>query len=242
MELIDVVKKYFDAWNHHDPAAIITIFTESGTYNDPAVSQGLTGPATAEYAGALFAAFPDVSFDMVSTGLVSDQMVVVQWLMRGTNTGPLAGNPPTGRSIVLPGADFITVEGAKVRSVQGYWDYKTFWEQLGLQVIVQPYSIGPLTWGWCLYMQPGKLTKPGAFSLTWIQVRSEEEAREVVEHSRKILLEQMAQMPGFISWLGVVAGHRMFTITAWEDTEAARRMAYSGLHKQAMERFFNPDF
>ena len=90
---------------------------------------------------------------------------------------PLRGNPPTGGTVALPGADFIAVEGDKIRSVQGYFDRRAFVEQLGLQVIVQPRSVGPFSFGSSVRAQSGKRTKPGAFSLTWIQVRSEEEAR-----------------------------------------------------------------
>jgi hypothetical protein len=57
-----------------------------------------------------------------------------QWLARATNTGPLAdGNPPTGRSLTMPGASFTQVEGDKIRSEQVYHDQKTMDEQLGLK-------------------------------------------------------------------------------------------------------------
>ncbi len=70
-------------------------------------------------------------------------MVAAQWVMRGTNTGPFGGGPSTGQSVALPGADFISVEGDKIRSVQGYFDQKTFVEQLGLQVIVRVLLVSP---------------------------------------------------------------------------------------------------
>ena len=72
-------------------------------------------------------------------------------------------------------------EGDQIRSVQGYFDQKTFVEQLGLQAIVVPSSVGPFTFGYSVRMQTGKRTKPGAVSLTWIDVRSDEEEREVRE-------------------------------------------------------------
>jgi predicted ester cyclase len=60
-------------------------------------------------------------------------MVAAQWMMRGTHTGSLFGGPPTGRKIALPGADFITVEGDRIRSVRGYFDRKDIADQLGFQ-------------------------------------------------------------------------------------------------------------
>jgi hypothetical protein len=95
VEATDVTKGYFDAWNRRDPEAIIATFAEGGTYSDPNAPEGLTGQAIGEYAGGLFAAFPDLSFDLLSHDSIGDGVVAARWVMRGTNTGPLRGNPPT---------------------------------------------------------------------------------------------------------------------------------------------------
>ena len=241
MGATDVVQGYFDAWNRHDPEAIAATFVQGGTYTDPNVPEGLSGRAIAEYASGLFAAFPDLLFDLDSHSSTDDGVVAARWVMRGTNTGPLRENPPTRGTVALPGADFIAVEGDKVRSVQGYFDRSTFVEQLGLQVIVQPRSVGPFSFGSSVRAQSGKRTKPGAFSLTWIQVRSEEEAQEVRNFSRAAATE-MVEMPGFIAWIGVTIAERLFTITAWEDSESPQQLRHSGPHEEAVERFFSTDF
>ncbi len=120
MGATDVVKGYFDAWNRHDPEAIAATFVQGGTYTDPNAPEGLSGRAIAEYSSDLFAAFPDLLFDLVSHSSTDDEVVAARWVMRGTNTGPLRGNPPSGGTVVLPGADFIAVEGDKIRSVEIY--------------------------------------------------------------------------------------------------------------------------
>ncbi len=239
MNLLDVAQTYFDAWNQRDPAAIIATFAEGGTYSDPTVP-ALTGSALATHAGGLFAAFPDLSFEIVSAAQAGDHAVAVQWMMRGTNTGPLAGGPPTGSAVALPGADFITIDGDKIRAVQGYFDQKTFLEQLGLQVIAQPYAIGPISFGTGATMQVGKHTKPGAFSLTSIRVRSDE-VQQLNEYSERVLAE-MAQMPGFISFTGLFANNCGYTITAWEDAESASQMLRAGAHREAMKVFLGSNF
>lgn len=237
MEATDVAKRYFDMWNRRDPEAIAATFAEGGTYTDPNSPEGLSGRAIAEYAAGLFAAFPDLSFDVLDHHATGDGTVAARWLMRGTNTGPFRGSPPTGATVALPGADFISVEGDKVRSVEGYFDRSTFVEQLGLQVIVQPHSAGPFSFGHSVRTQSGKLTKPKAVGLTWIQARSEEEVGHIREYSRAVAAE-MVEMPGFIAWVGVVIANRMFTITAWEDEEALVQLRRGGTHPKAMERFF----
>jgi steroid delta-isomerase-like uncharacterized protein len=134
MNAIEVVKRYIDAWNLHDADAIVALFVEGGTYSNPMAGQGLTGQAIASFAKGVFAAYPDVSFEIVSIGDTGGGLVATQWLGRGTNTGPLAeGSPPTGRSVTLPGASFTQVEGDKIRSEQAYHDRQTIDEQLELK-------------------------------------------------------------------------------------------------------------
>jgi steroid delta-isomerase-like uncharacterized protein len=239
MNPLDVAQIYFDAWNRRDPVAIVATFAEGGTYSDPTVP-ALTGSALATHTGGLFAAFPDLSFEIVSAAQAGDHAVAAQWMMRGTNTGPLAGGPPTGSTVALPGADFITIDGDKIRAVQGYFDQKTFLEQLGLQVIAQPYAVGPISFGTGATMQVGKHTKPGAFSLTSIRVRSDE-VQQLNEYSERVLAE-MAQMPGFISFAALLANNCGYTITAWEDAESASQMLRAGAHREAMKVFLGSDF
>ena len=132
MNAIKVVKRYSEAWNRHHADAIVALFVGGGTYSNPVAGQGLTGQAIADFAKWVFAAFPDASFEIVSIGDTGGGLVAWQWLARATNTGPLAdGNPPTGRSLTLPGASFTQVEGDKIRSDQVYHDRKTMAEQLG---------------------------------------------------------------------------------------------------------------
>ena len=133
MNTIEVVKRYIEAWNRHDADAIVALFLEGGTYSNPIAGQGLTGEAIAGFAKAVFTAYPDASFEIVSIGDTGGGLVASQWLARGANTGPFAdGSPPTGRPVTLPGASFTQVEGDKIRSEQAYHDRQTLDEQLGL--------------------------------------------------------------------------------------------------------------
>ena len=241
MTLSDIANRYFEAWNRRDPAGIVATFTENGTYTDPTTKGALTGQAIGEYAAGLFAAFPDLSIEVVSAAPAREDIVAAQWVMNGSNTGSFAGLPPTGRSFSVPGAEFITIDGDKVRSALGYFDQKTLVEQLGLQAIVLPYAIGPFSFGTSVRATTGKRTKPGAFSLTWIEVQSDEEADEVMERGRQVVQEMM-QMPGFISAANMAQGHRLITTTAWEDAEAPKQLLRGGAHKAAMDRFFGQDF
>jgi steroid delta-isomerase-like uncharacterized protein len=239
MQPIDVAHRYFEAWQRHDGAAIVAMFVEGGSYSDPATGQSLSGAAIAGYAGSLWAAFPDLSFEIVSAASAGDGLVAGQWIMRGTNSGSMRGLPPTGRTVALPGADFIQVEGDKIRSVQGYFDMGTLSAQLGLQTVVQPYIAGPFCFGTSVSVQSGKRTKPGTFGITMLQVGSDQEVEQVRGYSRAIAVE-MLKMRGFIGWVGAMIGHRMMTITAWEKPEDVQQLR-NGSHQKAMQEFFSPE-
>ena len=240
MNALAVAQGYFDAWTHRDADGIIAAFTEGGTYSDPSVGQGISREATANYARGLWDAFPDLTFEIISNAETEPGTVVAQWLMRGTNTGSLQGLPPTGRAVAVPGADFIKVERDKIRSVQGYFDSRAVPEQLGLQVVVQPNVIGPFAFGTSVLVQTGKNIKPGAFSITMLQARSDEEAQQIGQLSQEIVKE-MLEMQGFISWMGMKVGHRMMTATAWETPEDHRQMYTGGTHPGAVQKFLGPE-
>ena len=115
------------------------------------------------------------------SSLTVDGAVAAQWVMRGTNSGPFNGLPPTGREIALPGADFITFadDGSGIASVTGYFDSARVPRDLGLDVIVQPTTIGPWTFGVASRASAGRAAPAGAISLTFLEARSDEEVQEV---------------------------------------------------------------
>jgi hypothetical protein len=77
----------------------------------------------------------------------------------------------------------------------------------------QPKAIGPFSFGTSTSAQTGENIKPGAFSITMIRARSDEEAQQIGEISREIVNE-MLKMHGFIDWTGMAIGHRLMTVTA----------------------------
>jgi steroid delta-isomerase-like uncharacterized protein len=237
MDALGVAQRYFDGWNRRDTAAVLATMAADGTYSDPATGGPIGGDAFVGYMKGLFAAFPDVSFEVASVGLAAPDLVAAQWVMRGTNTGSMYGLPPTGKSIVTRGADFIRVRGDAIQSVEGYFDATDVPKQLGLQVVVQPSSIGPFSFGVSTRATTGNQTKPGAFSITVLQSRSPEDANRVRDASREIVGE-MLSMKGFISWVGAVVGDRLMTITAWENASDSQQLMKGGRHAEAMKKFF----
>src|SRR5258707_12852946 len=134
MNALEVTQRSLDAWNSHDADAIVALYGEGGTYSAPrAGKEALTGKAIADYAKAVWRAYPDMSLDIISSGDTGGGLVATQWVLHGTNTGPhFEGTPPTGRTVTLPGASFTQVQGDKIRHQPAYADRQPVAEQLGL--------------------------------------------------------------------------------------------------------------
>ncbi|MGH7527789.1 MAG: ester cyclase, partial [Gemmatimonadales bacterium] len=234
---LDAAHAYFDAWNRRDPFGIVATFLAGGTYSDPATGGELSGGQIAGYAEALFTAYPDLSFEIGEVRVSRSDTVIGEWVMRGTNRGPLGGKPPSGGTVGLPGIDVIEVIEGRVGSVRGYFDRQTMMEQMGLQVIVSPCRMGNVWFGSCLHLMVDDPRPPGAFSLTRLEVRSEEEREKVVEDVRRMLPE-LATMHGFLGTLATKVGDRMFTITAWADPNDVGQLR-DGSHAASVRRVYN---
>jgi steroid delta-isomerase-like uncharacterized protein len=239
-QLPDTIRRYFQAWNERDVNGVLAALAPGGTYADPATTGPLAGASLAHYLGGFFAAFPDVGFELTEVRGDGDRLAV-GWLMHGANTGPLRpGLPPTGASVTLPGIDLIDLDGGAIRSVQGFFDQQTLLAQLGLQVVVQPWALGPVQFGRAVWLSTGSRVKPGAFSTTWIDVATEREREEVIERTRQMFAE-LAQMPGFIGATFTNVGCRLSTQTAWDGVASAHAMMQLIDHKTALQRFFSGD-
>ncbi len=182
----------------------------------------------------MISAFPNVTFEIVTKGLIAPDLVAAQWIMRGTNLGSMNGVPPTGEPVELQGADFIHIAEGGIRSVESYFDSGVVPRQVGLQVVVQPTAIGPFSFGTCTRASTDSTATPGAFSITWLEARSEEERQRVQELGRKVAAELLS-MPGFIGWVGTDVGSRMMTITAWETPDAMAPLMQGGEHRSAVD-------
>lgn len=214
----DVVQRYFDAWNHHDPQGVLATFADTGTYEDPTTGGPLSGEAIVHHTDQFFKRMPDVSFEVVTESLTPDG-VVAQWLMRAY-----------GGEVALPGADFITVEDGSIRSVRGYFDRQAVRDQMS--------KVLPLTFGDVTYLGSDRQIRPGAISLTVLNTKTDEERQRVRDMARQIVTE-MAASDNFISGSGLTVGDRMITLTAWTDAESAHRGATVPTHRAAIREFYD---
>lgn len=235
MHIKDLNSAYFNAWNAHDCTAISATFAADGVYSSPSTGE-VSGKKPEIYAEHVWLAFPDLQFEVTSYVETSATKLVAEWVMTGTNTGSLNGLPPTGKAVVLKGVDLIEVADNGIKLVTGYFDTKAVPTQLGLNVIVQPSTVGSFSFGTSVAVQSGNKTKPGAFSITSIWNESEQTAE--IQSLARETMKDMLGMEGFIGITTARLGGRGISITAWEKPENIAQIYTSLAHREAMKRFW----
>lgn len=81
----------------------------------------------------LFAAVPDLQFEVETVHAVDEHTAIGQWRMIGTfSGGRFQGIEPTGRRIELRGIDVMSFEGNLLRHNDVYYDGLSFARQIGL--------------------------------------------------------------------------------------------------------------
>jgi len=134
MNAVEVAQRQIDAWNRHDADAVTAGYAEDATYHTPRFDHPVKGrQAIGDWIKSVLKAYPDIRFEVISSGDIGGGLVAMQLVLHATNTGPfMDGTPPTGRTVTYPLASFAQVEGNKYRSEHIYLDRQGVAEQLGL--------------------------------------------------------------------------------------------------------------
>ena len=85
------------AWDKHDADAFVALFADGFVWRDWTVPEPMRDRESArQYFNGWMTAFPDMRVKQTRR-VVGDDQVAAEIEFTGTNTGPLAGQPPTGR-------------------------------------------------------------------------------------------------------------------------------------------------
>jgi steroid delta-isomerase-like uncharacterized protein len=230
-----LVRNYFAAWNAHDGVKLASYFAAEGTFEGPTVAMVIRSFDLQAVVEALAAQFSDFQFELTRI-TTSDSVAHVEWVLTGINDGAIKwGVPATGKMLHAPGIDVIEIVQGKIARVRRIYDRYKMFEQLALQVLVEPYQLGSIKFGYSLHASSGNLAPPGVIALTWIAARDRAEQDRIREHSRQIVADFLKE-PGFIGIVTGFAGERGFTCTAWESETALHR-ALDQHHARAKQDF-----
>ena len=127
----DQIARIFEIFNSKDLDALDDIFAPD--YVEHSVMGDIHGvPSFKDFVGMWMAAFPDATFE-ISNVIVEGDLAAWVTRFRGTNTGPLMGMPPTGKSVDVQGLNMgrIDDEGRPTEHWTGNDQFQLM-QQLGL--------------------------------------------------------------------------------------------------------------
>ena len=129
----DWVQEYLDAWNSHDGDQVAAFMSEDVSYEDLAGGETYHGRAgIVDYVTRTHVWSSDYRFLVVSAQADGDRYAI-EWEMLGTNTGVLAGIPPTGKPYRIRGASVGQRDGeARIASNRDYSNLADYLAQVGL--------------------------------------------------------------------------------------------------------------
>ena len=129
----EMFREYVASWNAHDVEKILSFFTDDLVYEHVPRGENYRGKDQLKaWVKGTFDAIPDFKIDMPLL-LGSGDLLACEWVMTGTNTGPLAPEvPATGKSFSVRGSSIVQLKNGKIQRNSDYWDLATFLGQLGL--------------------------------------------------------------------------------------------------------------
>ena len=103
-----------------DPAGLRALVAPDWIDHDPLPGQ----PAGLEGAGyvvsTMHGAHPDLRFT-IDDLIAEHDRVTIRWTLRGTNTGPMLGRPPTGQPVELAAIVIFRIAGGKIAERWAAW-------------------------------------------------------------------------------------------------------------------------
>jgi ketosteroid isomerase-like protein len=133
----DLMRRWYAAWNAHDPDAISALTTEDIVYEDPGATEPRThgrGPLVA-WARTAFRAVPDMHLELLEEWASPEGDVIATYFrFTATLTGPLVppGIAPTNQPLDFYGMDRNEIRDDLIARHQIFWDIAERYRILGL--------------------------------------------------------------------------------------------------------------
>ncbi|CAM2919796.1 ester cyclase [Saccharomonospora xinjiangensis] len=234
MTLTETARHWVSAWrtgSAEEVAAVIASFADPDT-REPVRGEALTG-----HLDAVFRRFPKWTLD-VETVADAGPTAVVTWTLTAPHRAPYLGIPVTGGGAEVRGVrgcDVLSLVDGEVH-VRRYHDRLGIAESLGHTARFLPPPTPDMEYGTSFRAATDRTTQPGAFTLTWLDARDEEEGAEVTLLSTEVV-KALRPTKGFLGAAIFEIGNRKYTLSAF-DTLASVRAVHARPHQRAMRKFF----
>ena len=123
-----IALKIIDAYNSQNVDAYVDYFSDNVDVLWPDGATPDKEELRTEFA-EIIEAFPDRRFDLVRM-VSTDQTVIAECMVKGTNRGELYGMPPTNKTIEMPMVHIYDFEAGKVKRWRSYANFQTMMQQL----------------------------------------------------------------------------------------------------------------
>lgn len=130
MDIHKIATEVMAAWNNKDLEKLAALYNEEVVFFDPLLAKEIRGKAIIDYAASIFAAFPDVHF-VIKSEAVGKDVVMIEWVQCGTNSGSIIGRPATNRYLEVPAVSVIKFDQGRLLSHYDYWDLAKVMSDLG---------------------------------------------------------------------------------------------------------------
>src|SRR5712691_2004640 len=125
-------QKHVLAENRRSIEGLLETLCDEPVYTIMATGEEFRGKdAVASFYRGLFEAVPDATFDLIST-FISEEGVMEESVLRGTQRGQLFGLPPTNQHFSLPLIIVFPIKNGEILGELLYFDIATLMSQLNI--------------------------------------------------------------------------------------------------------------
>jgi steroid delta-isomerase-like uncharacterized protein len=134
-ELESLIRSMYEHFNDHDLDKLSAMFADDCEWLEVPTGRVFRGPDGArEFDGGWMEAFPDARIEVTNL-LCQGDMVVTEFIGRGTHGGPLKGAsgsiPATNKRVELRLMDVFQFRGKQIMRARTYYDALTMLRQIG---------------------------------------------------------------------------------------------------------------
>ena len=130
---VALVEQHVRFENAHDLNGVLSTFGDVAHYDDEAWGEHYEGASgVREFYSQLMQALPDLQIEIVRKH-VTEEAIVLEVMIRGTQLGPWRGLPATGRRVEIPLCGVYTFDGHdRLAGERIYYDRASVLRQLGV--------------------------------------------------------------------------------------------------------------
>ena len=130
---VALVDEHVRLENAHDLDGVLSTFGDVAHYDDQAWGEHYDGAGgVREFYSQLMQALPDLQIEIMRKH-VTEEAIVLEVMIRGTQLGPWRGLPATGRTVEIPLCGVYTFDGNdRLAGERIYYDRASVLRQLGV--------------------------------------------------------------------------------------------------------------